>query len=112
MLAALHTQLVERDFTRANVFFDSVFLAHWKDAARYHAFSRGTYEEFVRQAAIGWNVSADFVRVHAEVLWAVLTGYPARRAAARVRSPIPRAMRPSDFEIGGTIVLRGFRRAH
>ena len=109
LLNTLHAQLVAGDFLHSRVLFPPQFLAWWRRARYFFERSGADYDRFCGLLADEWGVPVSLVMPNAEGLWAVLTRYPSgrRTVSGRTRSvPLPAAF------TGGTIVLRGFRRAH
>lgn len=111
LLAALHDQLVAEDFLHSRILYPPRFMAHWGEARRVFERSHSDFDRFCSLLADEWRVPVDLVAPNAEGLWAVLSRYPSgHRARVRRHRSVPLPI-PSAFT-GGTIVLRGFRRAH
>ena len=109
LLDSLHTQLVEHDFRHSRVLFPRRFLFWWTQAWNVYQANRSSYLTFCAALAREWETPLDLVHGNANALWAVLARYPnGRRRPARH----PRRQIVCEELAGGTIVLRGFRRAH
>lgn len=109
LLNALHAQLVVGDFQHSRVLFPPQFLAWWRSARNVLERSDADYHRFCGLLADEWAVPVKLVAPNAEGLWAVLTRYP---SGGRTVSGCTRSVPFSAAFIGGTIVLKGFRRAH
>jgi hypothetical protein len=109
LLNALHAQLVDGDFLHSRILYPPHFLARWRSARQAFERSSADYQRFCSLLADEWHVPASLVLTHGEGLWAVLTRYPSgRRTVSGRKRSVPL---PVTFT-GGTILLRGFRRAH
>jgi len=109
LLDALHTQLVLSDFAYSRVIFRSGFLRWWREAWTAYRASGSSYLNFCNGLALRWQLPQTTVCKGADGLWAVLARYPNRH---RVTARSQRQRVALEEFAGGTIVLRGFRRAH
>lgn len=111
LLSGLNDHLVARDLTRSVVSVSPVYLAYWADAADIYGHCGGTLKSFRELAISRWKVSLEELDGPAEILWAVLSQYPAGRPRGK-REVADRAVAPATAEPTGTVVLRGFQRVH
>lgn len=111
LLDMLHQQLVQNDFSQANIRCRADFLGWWAKAAEVFGRNRSTYVNFCAAVAREWQLPFTFVVEHADPVWAVLALYPhgRRPVAGRARK---REGESGPAWTGGTILLRGFRRPH
>lgn len=111
LLATLHEQLVDRDFTESSVYFRSDFLRRWREAHEMYEQSGKNFDRFCSLAVSQWGVSRSTIDGCGAGLWAVLNRYPhGRQMSPRGSRKIVEAQIAGSG--GGLIVLRGFRRVH
>ena len=110
LLRVLNDLLINRNFSSCPIWIHSTWLEYWGEAKQVFQNTTHDYGRFSRELANGWQLSPEKLKNILPALWAILTGYPHRKA----RKKWDKSAEEIKIEdiIPVTVKLRGFSRKY
>ncbi|MDC0048738.1 hypothetical protein OAL09_05290 [Verrucomicrobia bacterium] len=111
LIHSLHSQLIDRNFTKSELYYRESFLKYWKEADEAYQLKKNFYH-LQKTLSEKWSLSNDHLNPYIDMIWNILNRYPHGRNIINKRKKGIRkkTKTSSNVNTSGTIKLRGFRK--